>query len=202
MHWQKLDREQTTKVINAVQSPENHGMISMGTSEVKRAKARFYENYDIYKVTNYASLPSFTFEFISDGQFFNHLDGTETPIYVVNDKGELQLTDQNVLDYLEFYCDYVPSDDGDITLIVNPKDMPLLDSLDEEAYNAVFSHYKPPSVSYDASGMVYTVEADLYLESHMVRAKIEITHKGRVKIVEQHSQMQQVMKAPASETYL
>lgn len=201
MHWQKLDRELTTKVIKAVQSPENQGMIAEGSTEVKSSKLRSYEGYDVYRVTNYASLPSFTFEFLSDGTFYHYLDGTEAPIYTVNDKGALKLEEHNLLDYLEFFFQYVSQEDGDATLITNPKDMPLLDSLDSEAYDAVFSHYMPPIVTAKGNGD-FTVESDIYLESHMVRATIDVTDKGRVTITDQKTEMQTVMKAPASETYL
>lgn len=201
MHWQKLDRELTIKVIKSVQSPENKGMIAEGSTEVKRSTLRAYNDYDVYRVTNYASLPSFTFEFLSDGTFYHYLDGTESPIYTVNDKGNLALEEHNLLDYLEFFFQYTSPEDGDITLITNPKDMPLLDSLDAEAYDAVFSHYMPPIVTPKGNGD-FTVEADIYLESHMVRATVEVTNKGRVTITDQKTQMQTVMKAPASETYL
>ena len=126
MHWQKLDRELTIKVIKAVQSPENQGMIAEGSTEVKTSKIRSYDGYDVYRVTNYASLPSFTFEFLSDGTFYHYLDGTESPIYTVNDKGALKLEEHNLLDYLEFFFQYVSQEDGDATLITNPKDMPCL----------------------------------------------------------------------------
>jgi len=201
MHWQKLDREHTIKVIKSVQSPENQGMIAQGTSEVKRAKARFYEDHDIYRVTNFASLPSFTFEFISDGTFYHYLDGTEHAIYTVNDKGALRLEEHNVLDYLEFFFQYVSQDDEDAVLIVNPRDMPLLDSLDADAYDAVFNHHKPPTVK-TLSDDDFQIEADIYLESHMVRATINVTTKGRVTITKQQSSMQTVMKSPAETSYL
>jgi len=81
MHWQRLDRDTSVKVIDSVKSDANEGLFSVGTSEVQRARVSFYKEYFIYKVTNYASLPSFTFEYLSDGTFFHYLDGTESPIY-------------------------------------------------------------------------------------------------------------------------
>ena len=199
MQWQRLDRDNTIKVIDSVKSDENAGMFNAGTSEVKRANLPFYKDYYLYKVTNFASLPSFTFEFLSDGKFFHYMDGTETSIHTVNDKGALQLDKNNVLAYLEFYFAKAGSEDGDIILITNPHDMPLLDSLGAEAYDSVFNDFKPPEVDYDGGFDAYEVEADLYLESHKVRAKIEVNTKGRVEIKEQSSAMQQVMKAPDAE---
>ncbi|MEM8833112.1 MAG: hypothetical protein AAGB32_01100 [Pseudomonadota bacterium] len=103
MHWQRLDRDNSIKVIDSVKSEANAGLFSVGTSEVKRARTVFYQEYFVYKVTNFASLPSFSFQYLSDGTFFHYLDGTEEPIYAVNDKGGLSLTQANLLNYLQFF---------------------------------------------------------------------------------------------------
>lgn len=201
MHWQRLDRDNSEMVINSVKSAANEGMFSLDTSEVQLARLPFYKNYSIYKVTNFASLPSFTFSFLSDGKFFNYLDGTEEPIHTVNDKGALNLNEHNITEYISFYFAQVGNKDGDdVIVITNPHDMPLLDSLDAAAYDSVFNNYKAPQISHNSDLGSYTVETDLYIESHSVRSKIEITAKGRVTITEQKTSMRQVMKAPPAET--
>lgn len=201
MHWQRLDRDTSVKVINSVKSDANEGMFSVQTSEVKRAHLPFYKDYFIYKVTNFASLPSFTFEFLGDGTFFHYLDGTESALNTVNDKGKLELNKNNVLEYLNFYFAQVGNEDGnDIILVTNPHDMPLLDSLDADAYDSVFKNFKAPEVHYDGGFDAYEVEADLYTESHIMRAQIEVTTKGRVKIKEQKKGSQQVMVSPEAGT--
>lgn len=185
MHWQRLDRDTSVKVIDSVKSDVNAGMFSIGTSEVKRARASFYKDYFIYKVTNFASLPSFSFEYLSDGTFFQYLDGTETPIHSVNDKGVLTLDRHNVLDYLSFYFAHVGDDEGDTVLITNPHDMPLLDSLGPDVSEAVFNQHKPAEIHYDGGFNAYEIEADLYKDAQLVRAKIEVNTKGRVTIKDQ-----------------
>ena len=202
MHWQRLDRDDTLKAINSVQSDENAGLISPTSSEVQRARVSFYKDHYIYKITSFASLPSFSFQFLSDGTFFHYLDGTEAPIHTVNDKGALILEMNTVSDYLTFYFSQVEFEDGDVTVITNPHDMPLLDSLGPAAYDAVFNHHQAPTINYDGGFDRFEIETDLYLESHMVRAKIYVTSKGRVDIIEQKSNMHQVMKTPGAEQFM
>ncbi|HPF78671.1 MAG TPA: hypothetical protein PLF01_05180 [Alphaproteobacteria bacterium] len=192
MHWQRLDRETSVKVIDSVKSDANAGLFSIGTSEVQRARLPFYKDYFVYKVTNFASLPSFSFEYLGDGTFFQYLDGTEAPIIAVNDKGQLNLDHNNVLAYLEFYFAHAIGEDGDIILINNPHDMPLLESLDIDSYNAVFAQHKPVQIHYDGGYDAYEIDADLYKDSQVVRARIEVNSKGRVTIKDQKMTMQQV----------
>jgi hypothetical protein len=203
MHWQRLDRDTSVKVIDSVKSAENAGLFSVATSEVERGRIAFYKDYSIYKVTNFASLPSFTFEYLSDGIFFHYLDGTEEPIHTVNDKGMLKLDKTNVMDYLAFYFSHVGYDDGEVIVINNPHDMPLLDSLDANAYDAVFSHHKPAEIHYDGGFDAYEIETDLYIDSQLVRAEIEVTTKGRVKIKGQKKMiMHEVQNSDYSETIM
>lgn len=192
MNWQRLDRETSVKVIESVKSDANAGLFSVGTSEVQRARMPFYKDYFIYKVTNYASLPSFSFEYLSDGTFFHYLDGTEEPIHTVNDKGVLTLDRHNVLQYLDFYFAHVSGDDGEVVLINNPHDMPLLESLDPAAYDAVFSQHKPAEIHYDGDFNAYEIQADIYKDAQLVRASIEVNTKGRVTIKNQKMVMREV----------
>ena len=191
MHWQRLDRDTSIKVIDSVKSAENAGLFSHTTSEVERGRLPFYKDYALYKVTNFASLPSFSFEYLSDGTFFHYLDGTDDPIQIVNDKGALDLNKSNVMAYLQFYFAHVGADDGDIIVIDNPHDMPLLDSLDPQAYDAVFDNHKPAEIHHENG--TYQIETDLYTDSQLVRATVEVGHKGRIKIKHQKATMHEVM---------
>jgi len=192
MQWQRLNRDISVKVIDSVKSAENAGMFSVATSEVKRARLIFYTDYYLYKVTNFASLPSFSFQYLSDGTFFHYLDGTESAIYAVNDKGSLSLNKANILSYLEFFFTQVGDEDGDTILINNPNDMPMLDSLDMDVYEAVFSQHKPAQVEHDESTGKFKITADLYRDAQLIRAKIDITAKGRVTITNQEMIMHQM----------
>lgn len=182
MNWQRLDRETTVKTIDSVKSVSEAGLFSVATSEVQKARLSFYEKVDLYKLTNFASLPSFTFEYLGDGMHFHYLDGTELPIYTINGKGHLSLNERSVVDYLEFFLSHVMIDNEEMFLIQNPHDMPLLDSLDEDSIDAISRNHKSPDVSYDAGFDRHTVEADVYADGLLMRATIEVNASGRVEI--------------------
>ncbi len=184
MNWQRLDRETSLSIIESVKSASEPGLFASATTEVQRARLSFYEGMDAYKLTNFASLPSFTFHYLGDGKFFNYLDGTELPIYLINDKGVLSLNDRSVVDYLEFFFAHVIDEDAEMMLIKNPHDMPLLDSLEPDSLDAVIRNHKPAIVTYDAGYDVYTVEADLYDDGLVLRATVEVNQHGRVKLTD------------------
>lgn len=183
MLWQRLDRENTLKTIDSVKSASEAGLFSPTTSEVQKAKLSFYNAVDLFKLTNFASLPSFTFEYLGDGLHFHYLDGTESPIYIINDKGHLTLNERSVIDYLEFFFAHVTVDDDEMFLVKNVHDMPLLDSLDADSIDSITRNHNAPVVSYDAGFDKHTVEADLYAEGMLIRATLEVNNAGRVAII-------------------
>lgn len=183
MHWQRLDRDTSTRIISSVASEAEAGLFSAATSEVTRAPLRFYSGYQLYKITNYASLPSFTFQYLSDGTFFHYLDGTEDPIYAVNAKGALQLDERTAIDYARFFLEQVGGEDGEERLLItDPHDMPLLESLGPDAFDMLSRDHRPPHVDYDGGLDAYVVEADLYTDGQVIRAHIEVKTNGRVAI--------------------
>lgn len=198
MNWQRLDRENTLKTIDSVKSASEAALFSPTTSEVQRARLSFYEGIDLYKLTNFASLPSFTFEYLGDGQFFQYLDGTEMPIYTTNDKGRLILDDRSVVDYLEFFYAHVMVDDEETYFIHNARDMPLLDSLDDDSIEAITRNHKAPVVQYDAGFDKFTVEADLYSDGLLIRATIEVTSSGRVSVLNRRMIVNALALSPGS----
>lgn len=185
MNWQRLDRKTTQQVIESVKSSSDPGLLSASTSEAKCARLPFYKTYLLYSITNYASLPSFTFEYLGDGTFFQYLDGTADPIHTVNDKGALSLNEQSVLGYLDFYFGHVTADDGDIFIVQDPYNMPFVESLDEASHDAIIKNHKVAEVTLDADSGSFGVNASLFYDGVLNWAQIEVSRKGRVKILAQ-----------------
>ncbi len=183
MAWQRLNREDSIKVVESVLATGGAaGMFSTTTSEVQKWILPFYETTNLYQVTNFASLPSFSFKYLGNGVHFHQLDGTELPIYTINDRGMLSLNERTVVDYLEFFFQHVMLDGDEMFFIKDPYDMPLLASMDKQSRDSIIRNHTAAEVSYDAGFDKYTVDADLYAEGLLMRATIEVTGTGRVTI--------------------
>ena len=183
MQWQRLDRDSSIRTIELVKSASDIGLFSQTSCEVQRARLPFYDGYDLYKITNYASLPSFSFHYIGNGKFFSYLDGSEEPIQRINAKGVLHLTPGTVLPYLEFFFQNVAYEGEEMRVVANVADMPWLDSLDAASADAVYDNHTPPRVDMDGESGGYKVEADLYESGHLSRAVLSVSSDGRVAVL-------------------
>lgn len=181
--WHKLDRDRTLAMINSVKSEGDHFLFTIATSEAKCARLPFYKNFLLYRLTNYASLPSFSFDYIGDGRSFYYLDGSPTPIYAANSTGNLALNSKSALDYVVFFFDHISGPEGDISVVENPREHSALDVLDEAQMENIIAHHAAPEISARAQGG-YTVTTSLFYLGSLVRATIEIDPSGQVSVAD------------------
>jgi len=181
MQWHKLDRDRTVAMIDSVKTSGDHMLFSLGTSEAKAAKLPFYKNLMLYRLTNYSSLPSFSFDYLGDGKTYFYLDGSPAPIYAANDAGNLTLDTQNVVDYVVFFFNHVSGPEGDIFVIEDPQNHPALDALSDIQLDEVLSRHNDPEVTANSNG-TYVIKASMYYLASLVRATIHVDTDGRVSV--------------------
>lgn len=181
MQWHKLDRDRTVAMIDSVKTSGDHMLFSLGTSEAKAAKLSFYKNLMLYRLTNYSSLPSFSFDYLGDGKTYFYLDGSPGPIYHANDSGNLSLNEQSVVDYVVFFFNHVSGPEGDIFVIEDPQNHPALDALSDTQLDAILTQHTDPEVAAHGNG-AYTIKASMYYLASLVRATIYVDTDGRVSV--------------------
>jgi hypothetical protein len=182
MNWQKLERSETAKVIQRVSETPDGALFSKSTSEATTAVLPFYRGFNLVRLTNYATLPSFTLDFLSDGQSFYLLDGSPDPLNKVSMRGALVLNDENVVDYVDFFFRNVTTEEGDIFLILDPETLPVLDSLTLDQRNQIKKIYRDPAVAYDRENDVFLVEAVMYFAGVLLKATLTIQPDGQIEI--------------------
>lgn len=195
IQWHKLDRDRTVAMIDSVKTSGDHIFFSLATSEAKCTKLAFYKNLLLYRLTNYSSLPSFSFDYIGDGKTYFYLDGSTGPIYTANDTGNLLLTPQTVIDYVTFFFNHVSGPDGDVYVIEDPQNHPALDSLNYMQLDEIMAHHQAPEIGVDAKG-TFTVATSLYYLGTLVRALITVDPAGRVNV----ASTQMLMSASADQS--
>lgn len=132
MIWHRLDRDKTIDMIGRVKSAAEALLFTPVTSEAKCSRLPFFKSFLLYRLTNFSSLPTFSMDFLSDGDSFHYMDGADTAIRHLVAAGEFILTAETVISYLNFYYCYVRLPEGDIVLLKNAGEAPTIDVYDED----------------------------------------------------------------------
>jgi len=92
MDWQRLDRSKTTEILDRISQSPDGALFSLATSEAAAKPLPLYKGFMRVRLINYATLPSFSLDFLSDGSSFYLLDGSADPIEKVYRLGVLALS--------------------------------------------------------------------------------------------------------------
>lgn len=184
MDWNILSKSESQGVLDKVRSADDPMFFSGSMTEVQCAELPFYNKFLLYRVTNYATMPSFTMEYVGDGNTFYVLDGTPDPIYFANKQSPLELNKRNLGAYLDFFFHNVGGPDGDVYLISDPDKAPFMSSLDESQKNRIREKFIPLKVNYQAASAKFIVDCTLYYNGSLVSATISVEADGRLKMME------------------
>lgn len=182
MDWNRLDRHQSKEILEHIANVADPHLFSTVSSEASFKPLPFYQDYMVYRITNFATLPSFSLDFLSDGESYHILDGSKTPLTIVNAKGSLYLTESNVIDYADFYLSNIYGDDGDIYLIRDLEELPFLDSLDIDQQISLKKRHQQPEVMIDKDSGNFVILADLFYGGTLLTAGIVVNKAGEIDI--------------------
>lgn len=184
--WTRLKREEAHDVLGRLSGHPDAVVFSKEATEVSWRKLPFYTNYKLYRLINYATMPTFSMMYLSNGQDFVGLDGTATPIYTVNEKDPIRVNEMNVIPYLDFFFSNVQGSEGDVFLIKDPRRMPFMDSLTPAQQQSVINSYKPLKVSSDTAANLFRVSGTLYYGGGLISATINVVPDGKLSFQEQN----------------
>jgi hypothetical protein len=183
--WATIDKKDTEKVIQAVKNAGEPALFSSASSEGKCAKLPFYRDVLLYRITNFASLPAFHFDYLCKDKRFFYLDGTFEPLYGVNQSDNFILSEGNLIDYVTFYFTYVRSEVGEIRLLTDIHAHAGLDSLPPEEIEDLSMNDWDAQITHDQDANVFILSAVIDNAGALVRATMEIDKAGRITITDQ-----------------
>lgn len=179
-NWTRLTRDQAHRVLHQLGDQPDAVVFSKEATEVAWRTLPFYSHYRLYRLINYATLPTFTMMYLSNGEEFIPLDGTANPLYTVNEKDPVQISEKNVVDYLNFFFNNVQGSEGDIFLIKDPRKMPFIDALNAQQRQDVINSFKTMQVTKQENPSACRVNCTLYYGGGLIASTILVTPDGKL----------------------
>lgn len=189
MSWTILQKQELLSVLQAVRTQDEDVLFDPAFCEAMTFPLPFYTRFKLLRLTNYASMPIFTFHYLTDGVHYFYLDGHFTPMQAVHEIGDFHLDRTSVMAYLNFYFFAVTQDDGEIFVVKDPNAYPYQDVLSFEPDPVFkFSLTPKPDITIEEDGG-YMVTTPLFVDGTLVRAVLRIDDSGRVIFVSQKMMM-------------
>lgn len=184
LQWTRLSPDQAHKTLDLLSERKDALVFSRDYTEVATAQLPFYRNFMLYRLVNYATMPTFTMTYLSDGTEFFPLDGTANPIYTANEKSPIQLTEQNVVSYLDFFFSNVQGSEGEALIIKDPSRSAFMNTLTQDQRTVASSFVRPLTVAKDSVGTL-RVRTTLFYGHELITATLMVQSDGKMSFQDQ-----------------
>ena len=181
--WEILSNDERIKCLDLA-GIKNQEFIQDPCVIVRRCPLSFYKDYSWYEIKNTKATPNNIAYYLMNDVRSLILNGDSTPIHDVNDSS-IELTQNNILLYIKFFCSNVHGSAGRFLIIENADDIEWNESPDELFLKDLRSQILPPRIKKHAdvhSENCWKIEAELVYENAIFTATMAISDKGNVEM--------------------
>jgi len=136
--WNAVTGEELKGFLEQVGTIDGKHRTSADTSEVHWRALPFYERVVMIRVRDRNWMPeNLAIYYLANQGQLTRLDGTSPPIHQVNADAPIRVTDDNVLEYLRFFCFFVRGEDGPFLIAESMDTHGMPRSMDDSARRAI-----------------------------------------------------------------
>lgn len=183
--WQEVDGDELEGFVEQVHPIDGRHKVSSSTSKVHWRMLPWYENIAMIRVMDSGwENPDLRVYYLArEGQLYR-LNGTSPPIHEVNEVAPIKVTEDNVLEYLEFFCFFVRGEEGPF-LMVESMDNPYLpEGLDDARLKAIESVIRPATFEgYNSEGH-FLADAVVYYSNALFLSNFAIHSTGMIEMTD------------------
>lgn len=131
-NWNGVTGEELEGFLDQINPIDNKFQVKADTTKVEWRTLPFYESVALIRVKDPAWVdPNLYIYYLTDQGNLFRLNGTSPPIHEVNAKAPIKLNEQNVLDYLRFFCFFVRGEEGPFYVIETMDDPNVPQEMDD-----------------------------------------------------------------------
>jgi hypothetical protein len=185
--WQTLsDKKSFLEFVNPIDGEHN---MTPEECEIYTRKLSFYKDAEMISVTNLfpADFPEeeFLFAYLKKGDdYLVPLDGNADYIHEANDQMPINLTQDNVYDYLKFFCNFcaLENEDGSYSCIdiIEGPNSEFLEGCSKMISTRVLRDYDGGRLVAEASLSSFVIETRGLINGSVYDLKYKITNTGEV----------------------
>lgn len=193
--WNDIPEKDCESFLEKINSKFHRELFDKESSRLRTRNLPFYKDYKLLEITEFASHPPLTMNFLFKGDDIEQIDGTKDSILSVSKKADVYLNKKNVTGYVKFILNSMMSEDGPFKVIENIDDMPFSEDPSLELVNELKGMLKPVKTT-NMTEEGYDIEAHVLYSRTLFKTKLNVTHKGAVDITEEEALKEELSASP------
>jgi len=184
--WQSVTGTQIKPFVDLVNPIQNKYTANPASSQVRFSPLPFYKDIALVEVNDTSWAPKTgPFWFLAkQGKMFL-LDGSSAPIHDANEAGPIVITENNVLDYMHFFCFFVHGDEGPF-FVVEDINHPAFDMsrMDPAIKQTIENAILPATYEGKAENGTYETTAMVLYGNALFSARFAVTSNGMIEMID------------------
>ena len=185
MHQQafiKLENDQVTKLLKDINASTDGANFESQQITVMMQDIPFYKGYSLLDLTNHALTPNRRMFYIYKEGDIHPINWTHEQIYNLNQTIPIELTKQNIADYVRFFLIFAKGKHGRFLLLESIDEINWKEEPPPAARKTISKVIKPLEIVSETSTGSYVLKATILLKDSIFFCNIEVTKNGVVKI--------------------
>lgn len=137
-NWNAVQGDELTGFLDQINPIDGKFRVSAESTEVHWRMLPFYDSVALIRVKdpNWVNKKMNIYYLTDQGNLFR-LNGTSPPIHEVNAKAPIKVNEENVLEYLRFFCFFVRGEEGPFYIAESMEDPNMPTEMDETTRSVI-----------------------------------------------------------------
>lgn len=183
--WNPVSGDELAGFLEQINPIGDKYRVNPETTSVHWCPLPFYEQVALIRVKDPAWTPKNLFiYYLTDQGNLYWLNGTSPPIHEVNAKAPIRITDDNVLDYLRFFCFFVRGEEGPFLISESIEDPYVPKDVDDKTRLVIENTVRPASYEGKNEQGHFLCDAVVYYSNALFIANFAVQPGGMIEMLD------------------
>ena len=184
-NWTPVEGDELTGFLDQVNPIGGKYKVSPTTTQVHYRMLPFYDQVAMIRVKDPAWTPKNLYiYYLTDQGNLYWLNGTSPPIHEVNAKAPVKITDDNVLEYLKFFCFFVRGEEGPFLIAETMEDPYIPKNIDEKTRSVIEGTIRAASYEGKNEKGNFMCDAVVYYSNALFIANFAVQPGGMIEMLD------------------
>jgi hypothetical protein len=184
-NWIPVEGDELTGFLDQVNPIGGKYKVSAATTKVDYRMLPFYDQVAMIRVKDPAWTPKNLYiYYLTDQGNLYWLNGTSPPIHEVNAKAPVKITDDNVLEYLKFFCFFVRGEEGPFLIAETMNDPYIPKNIDDKTRSVIEGTIRAASYEGKNEKGQFMCDAVVYYSNALFIANFAVQPGGMIEMLD------------------
>ena len=184
-NWTPVQGDELTGFLSQIDDIDDKYKVDAASTQVHWRMLPFYESVALIRVTdpNWVT-PNLNIYYLTDQGNLFRLNGTSPPIHEVNAKAPIKVTEENVLEYLRFFCFFVRGEEGPFYVAESMDDPNMPTDMDDSTRSVIENVVRDASYEGTNEQGHYLCNAVVFYSNALFYADFSVQSSGMIEMLD------------------